>query len=169
MSGEIINKVANSGLITIDLSDYAPSEKILEIDLSKFLFNKKILKEKLFRQKLKEFDFSIYKNSTIGITCNSDTIIPMWGFMLITSFLKKVDAKIYAGNKQDVYQNIFLQNISAIDPSKYKNKKVIIKGCSSIPLSESVYITITEKLHNHVNSLMFGEACSAVPIYKKKL
>jgi len=168
MSNEIVNRVANSGLITIDLADYAPSQSIAVLDVKDFLFQEVILKEKEFRAHLKEFDFSIYQNKTVAINCSSDAIVPMWAFMLVTSYLKGIASEIYFGKKEDVFQQIFTSNIDAIDSTEFENKKVIVKGCGQIPLSPSLYMTITKKLQTTVNSLMFGEACSAVPVLKNK-
>jgi len=168
MSKEILNKVANSNLITIDLSDYAPDLQISEIDLKQFLFEGFILKEKEFRKTLKEFDFSIYTNKVVALFCSSDAIVPMWAYMLTTSYLNTIGSKIYFGTKEEVFQKIFTKNIEEINTSEFENKKVIVKGCGHIPLTESLYIGITKKLQNTVSSLMFGEACSAVPVFKKK-
>ena len=168
MSDEIVNGVANSALITIDLADCAPSQSIAVLDVKDFLFQEIILKEKEFRANLKEFDFSIYQDKIIAINCSSDAIVPMWAFMLVTSYLKGIASKIHFGKKEDVFQQIFTANIDAIDATEFKNKKVIVKGCGQIPLSESLYIAITKKLQNTVSSLMFGEACSAVPVLKNK-
>ena len=168
MSGEIVNRVANSALITIDLADYAPSQSIAVLDVKDFLFLEIILKEKEFRTSLKEFDFSIYQDKIVAINCSSDAIVPMWAFMLVTSYLKNITSEIHFGKKEDVFQEIFTDNIDAINPSEFEGKKVIVKGCGQIPLSESLYIAITKKLQNTVSSLMFGEACSAVPVFKKK-
>jgi len=168
MSDEIVNRVANSALIAIDLADYAPSQSIAVLDVKDFLFQEIILKEKEFRANLKEFDFSIYQDKIIAINCSSDAIVPMWAFMLVTSYLKGIASKIHFGKKEDVFQQIFTANIDAIDATEFKNKKVIVKGCGQIPLSESLYIAITKKLQNTVSSLMFGEACSAVPVLKNK-
>lgn len=168
MSEEIINRVANSDLITIDLTDYAPNIQILELDLKHFLFEGFILKEKDFRASLKEFDFSGYENKVVAVFCSSDCIIPMWAFMLVTSCLNNVASKIYSGNKNTVFQQLFLRNIENIKTLKFKNKKVIVKGCGQIPLSANLYVAITKKLQNIVTSLMFGEACSAVPVFKKQ-
>ena len=168
MRDEIVNRVANSALITIDLADYAPSQSIAVLDVKDFLFQEIILKEKEFRANLKEFDFSIYQDKIIAINCSSDAIVPMWAFMLVTSYLKGIASKIHFGKKEDVFQQIFTANIDAIDATEFKNKKVIVKGCGQIPLSESLYIAITKKLQNTVSSLMFGEACSAVPVLKNK-
>ncbi len=168
MGKEIINRVANSDLITIDLSDYVPAKKITEIDLKDFLFEKFILKEKDFRMALKRFDFSLYENKIVAINCSIDCIIPMWAYMLLTSHLNNRAAEIHFGEKKEVFQKLFLQNIENINHSQFENKKVIVKGCGHIPLNEELYIAITKKLQNAVSSLMFGEACSAVPVFKKK-
>jgi hypothetical protein len=168
MSGEIVNRVANSSLITIDLADYAPSQSIAVLYVKDFLFQEIILKEKEFRANLNEFDFSIYQDNIVAINCSSDAIVPMWAFMLVTSYLKGIASEIHFGKKEDVFQQIFTANIDAIDSTEFENNKVIVKGCGQIPLSESLYIAITKKLQNTVSSLMFGEACSAVPVFKKK-
>jgi len=168
MTGKIINRVSNSDLITIDLADYAPTSSIKILDIKDFLFEGIFLKEKEFRSSLKEFDFSNYTNKTVALNCSADAIVPMWAFMLVTSYLNSVNADIHFGIKEDVFQQIFTANINAINTSKFEGKKVIVKGCGNIPLSESLYIAITKKLQNTVSSLMFGEACSAVPIFKKK-
>ena len=167
MSEEIVNRVANSSLIPLDLTDYAPTKPIAVLDLKDFLFQGIVLKEKEFRGSLKAFDFSIYTNTTVALNCSAGAIVPMWAFMLVTSYLNTVNADIHFGIKEDVFQQIFMNNINAIDASKFENKKVIVKGCGQIPLTEVLYIAITKKLQNTVSSLMFGEACSAVPVFKK--
>ena len=168
MSDEIVNKVANSALITIDLTDYAPKETIAILDVKDFLFEGIILKEKAFRNTLKEFDFSVYTDKIVALYCSSDAIVPMWAFMLLTSYLNNSASKIHFGTKEEVFQKIFSDNIDAIDATEFENKKVIVKGCGQVPLTETLYIAITKKLQNTVSSLMFGEACSAVPVFKKK-
>ena len=168
MVDEIVNRVANSGLINLDLSDYAPTKTISEIDLKQFLFEGFILKEKEFRTALKAFDFSAYENKVVAVNCSSDCIIPMWAFMLITSYLNNAASEIHFGTKNEVFQKHFLQNIDKIDATEFEGEKVIVKGCGHIPLTEDLYIAITKKLQNAVSSLMFGEACSAVPVFKKK-
>ena len=168
MVDEIVNRVANSGLINLDLSDYAPTKTFDEIDLKQFLFEGFILKEKEFRNTLKTFDFSAYENKVVAVNCSSDCIIPMWAFMLITSRLNNVASEIHFGTKNEVFQKLFLQNIESITPDEFEDKKVIVKGCGHIPLNEGLYVAITKKLQNTVSSLMFGEACSAVPVFKKK-
>ena len=168
MRDEIVNRVANSALITIDLADYAPSQSIAVLDVKDFLFQEIILKEKEFRTNLKEFDFSVYQGKIVAINCSSDAIVPMWAFMLVTSYLKGIASKIHFGKKEDVFQQIFTANIDAIDSTEFESKKVIVKGCGQVPLSASLYMAITKKLQDTVSSLMFGEACSAVPVLKNK-
>ena len=168
MTKEIINKVAKSGLITIDLSDFSKGVLIDEFDIKKILFGGLVLKEKDFRKSLKSYDFSKHQNKTIAVFCSSQSIIPMWAYMLIASSLNNFSNNIYFGTKKTALQKLMLEKINEIDESKYINKKVIIKGCGEIPLCEDLYLAITKKLQPNVMSLMFGEACSAVPIYKKR-
>ena len=168
MSSTIVNKVESSGIITLDLSDYAPKKNIEELDLRQFLFQGLVLKEKQFRADIKEYNFDKYKNKTVALYCSSDVIIPMWAYMLITVELDSVCSKLYFGRVLEVTQQIIAENIRSIKEDKYSGKRVIVKGCSNIPLNESLYIEITKKLLKSVRSLMFGEACSAVPVYKIK-
>ena len=168
MNKEIVNKVAKSGLVTIDFLDYTPNEPILEFDIKNILFEGVVLKEKDFRSSLKEITLSNYENKIIALFCSTDTIIPMWAYMLIVSYLNPVSSCVYFGTQKEVLQKKILENINKIDARAFEGKKVIVKGCAKIPISESLYVAITAKLQNSVSSLMFGEACSAVPIYKKK-
>tara|TARA_B100001778_G_scaffold334918_1_gene349019 strand:- start:527 stop:1039 length:513 start_codon:yes stop_codon:yes gene_type:complete len=167
MTDQIINKVAKSGLITLDLTDYAPKSEILEFDVINFLFEKNVLIEKEFRKQLKSYDFKKYHSKCVAVFCSNDSIVPMWAYMLITSYLKNFTQKIYFGSKESVFKILFIKNITNIDGSIYKNKKVIVKGCSgNIALTPDLYIEISKQLKPYVFSLMFGEACSAVPVYK---
>ncbi len=166
MKEEIINKVAKSGLITIDLQDYAPQKTIKELDIKDFLYEGMVLKEKVFRKTIKQFDFAKYENKIVSLFCSADAIIPMWAYMLVSSYLNSCD--FYFGTKNNVFQKLAIENINSINELEFKDKKVIVKGCSNIPLSPELYVAITKKLQPHVKSLMFGEACSAVPVYKNK-
>ena len=136
--------------------------------LRHFLFQGLVLKEKQFRVDIKDYNFDKYKNKTVALYCSSDVIIPMWAYMLITVELEPICSKLYFGRAPDISQQIILENIRLIEEDKYSGKRVIVKGCSNIPLNESLYIEITKKLLNSVQSLMFGEACSAVPVFKNK-
>ena len=144
MVDEIVNRVANSGLINLDLSDYAPAKTFDEIDLKQFLFESFILKEKEFRNTLKAFDLSAYENKVVAVNCSSDCIIPMWAFMLITSHLNNVASEIHFGTKNEVFQKLFLQNIESITPDEFEDKKVMIRmihnqsncsSCEPLPIS----------------------------------
>ena len=167
-TNEIKNRVADSGIVNVDLSAYAPKENILELDLKQFLFDGLVLKEKEFRIALKEFDFNKYDGKVVAVFCGANVIVPMWAYMLITTYLNNANAKIYFGNKNKVTQAIIKENIDSINVDDYKEKRVIVNGCSNIKLSEGLFIAITKKLQKNVKSLMFGEACSAVPISKNK-
>ena len=167
-TNEIKNRVADSGIVNVDLSDYAPKENILELDLKQFLFDGLVLKEKEFRVALKEFDFNKYDGKVVAVFCGANVIVPMWAYMLITTYLNNANAKIYFGDKNKVTQAIIKENIDSINVDDYKEKRVIVNGCSNIKLSEGLFIAITKKLQKNVKSLMFGEACSAVPIFKNK-
>ena len=168
MVKEIVNRVAQSELITIDFSDYVPEKEIVEFDLKQFLFSETILKEKEFRIELKKFDVSKFHNKEVALFCSSDCIIPMWAYMLATSKINDIASEIYSGSKSELLQKKTLANIQNIDTGKFINKKVIVKGCGQMQFNEELYIAITKKLRNIVSSLMFGEACSAVPVYKIK-
>ena len=168
MVKEIVNRVAQSELITIDFSDFVPKNEIIEFDLKQFLFRGTILKEKEFRIELKKFDVSKFHNKEVALFCSSDCIIPMWAYMLATSKIIDIASEIYSGSKSELLQKKTLANIQNIDTGKFINKKVIVKGCGQMQFNEELYIAITKKLRNIVSSLMFGEACSAVPVYKIK-
>ena len=126
MGEEIINRVAKSDLITIDLADYAPNVEILELDLKQFLFEGFILKEKKFRASLDMFNFNIYKNKVVGVFCSSDCIIPMCAFMLATSKINNFASAVYSGDKNTVFQQLLLKNINNINSIDFQNKKVIV-------------------------------------------
>ena len=165
---ELINKVAQSGLITLDLEDFFPTETIIELDVKEFLFRGLILKELDFRTALKTHDWSNYKDKTVAVFCSTDAILPQWSFMLVATYLLSQTNKIYFGDSQKVEYNLFLQNIKNIDAIQYTNGKIVIKGCGTKTVTSEAYLEITKQLQSVVKSLMFGEACSTVPIYKKK-
>jgi hypothetical protein len=167
MTNEIINKVAKSGIINLDLEDYAPRDIITELDLKDFLFEGLILKEKYFRESLKDHNWSKYRSDVLALFCSSNSIIPMWAYMLVTSYLEKNNLINFYGNKEQVFNLLFLEVIGKIDIQKFKDKRVIIKGCGNLKIHEKIYVAITKKIQPAVKSLMFGEACSSVPIHKK--
>lgn len=168
MADMLINKVAQSGLITLDLEDFFPKESIVELDVKAFLFRGLILKEKEFRTALKEKDWSSYQDKIVAVFCSTDAIIPQWAYMLIAAHLEEYTSQFYFGTLNEVEQKLFLMNINAIDAAKYKDEKIVIKGCGTKTVTGEAYLEIAKKLKPVVKSLMFGEPCSTVPVYKKK-
>ena len=168
MSEPIVNKVAESGLISLDLTQFIPSTEIVLFDIKQYLFMELILKEKDFRAALTAADLSIYQDKIVGIYCSTDAIIPMWANMLIASALQPYAKAIYFGDEKKVREQILLEGIALIDPSEYSDQRVVVKGCGETPIGESAYIAITNKLRPVVKSIMYGEPCSTVPVYKKK-
>jgi hypothetical protein len=168
MENEIVNKVAQSGLVNIDLEDlYQQGERIL-FDIKSWLFEELILKEKDFREKLKNHNWIQYQNKFVALTCTADAIVPSWAFMLVASMLQPFAKKIVFGDLQKLEEEIFHETISKTDFSVYQNQRVIIKGCSRIVVPTSAYVEVISLLQPLVKSIMYGEACSTVPVYKKK-
>jgi len=165
----IVNKVAESGIITLNLEDYLPSEEaIVEFDIKPFLFKEMIVREKDFRLSVTEHNWAQYEDKHVAITCSTDAIIPMWAFMLISSNLTPVARSIYSGTKDALVAHLMLQDIASVDADEYQDKRVVIKGCGDKIMPEAAFIAITQKLRPVVKSLMYGEPCSTVPVYKKK-
>ena len=131
------------------------------------MFKEQVLKEKDFRLKVKSVDWSSFKNKIVGLHCSVDAIIPFWAYMLISSNLTSFAHTIYYSSNDDINNNIIQNKISLLNPLEYKDKKVIVKGCSHLKLSENTYVKLIEKLQPIVKSIMYGEPCSTVPIYKK--
>lgn len=163
----LINRVAESGLLTINLEDYFPETEFVHFDLKDFLFMELILKEKDFREALKSFDWSTTHGKTLLIFCSNDAIIPTWAYMLVTIHARPYAADIFQGNEAQYYSETMNKNISGIDFSKYDQQRVVIKGCGEKPVPVSAYVEITKYLHGRAQSIMYGEPCSTVPIYKK--
>jgi hypothetical protein len=164
----LVNKIAQSGLITIDLEDYWGNESIMPFDLKHYLVRELVLMEKPFREVLQQYNWEQYENKIVALYCSADALIPMWAYMLVTSYLKKVKAKVIFGNLEQVAEKILLQQIGEkIIPAEFAEAKVILKGCGKRPVPEAAYILASELLLPVVKSLMFGEPCSTVPIYKK--
>jgi hypothetical protein len=167
MDNSMINKVAESGIITLDLEDHYPKTGIMLFDLKEFLFMGLILKEKDYREALKNYDFTVFQNQYVGITCSADAIIPMWAFMLATSYIQPFANAVFFGDEATVKEKVFLQNIATLKPADFTDQRVVIKGCGELPISEGAYIAVTEILRPVAKSIMYGEPCSTVPIYKK--
>jgi len=162
------NKVAESGIVTIDLASLLPSNEIVVFDINPFLFMELILKEKDFRAALLTTDWTLYQDKVVGIICSADAIIPMWANMLIVSALNPFAKAVYFGNENKVREQQLLENINILNINEYNDQRVVIKGCGDTPIGESAYIAITQKLRPVVKSIMYGEPCSTVPVYKKK-
>tara|TARA_B110000305_G_scaffold248_1_gene260 strand:+ start:97 stop:597 length:501 start_codon:yes stop_codon:yes gene_type:complete len=163
---EIRNKIAESGLITLDMKSFKGSQKRIVIDIKQWLFNGMVLKEKMFREYLKNEDWSQYKNTFVALNCSVDTIVPIWSYMLIASYLKPYANYVIFGNEKSLERKIFEININNLDLAKFKNKRVLLNGCTDIYIPDESYVQISNKLMSCVKSLMFGEACSNVPIFK---
>ncbi|MGV3527787.1 MAG: DUF2480 family protein [Flavisolibacter sp.] len=167
MAETIVNKVSSSGLVTINLEDLLPAPPVV-FDLKDHLFMGLILKEKEFRQALKETDWSVYKEKEVAITCTADAIIPVWAYMLVTTYLQPVAKYVSVGTAEDVQRQLFLKNINALNADEFKDQRVVIKGCGDKEVGNFAYAEITRLLVPHVRSIMYGEPCSTVPVYKRK-
>ena len=168
MSDEIVNRVANSQLKTIDLEELYPQGIRTSIDIKNWLFQELILKETEFREHLKNHNWEQYKNHYVALTCSSDAIIPSWAFMLITTYISPFSKKIVIGNLTTLETSIYHDIINNLNIEEFKNKPVIIKGCANKPIPETAYVQLIEKLQPITKSIMFGEACSTVPLFKNK-
>ena len=166
MEEAIINKVAQSGLVTLDLEKFYPEDEIKVFDLKDYLFMELILKEKDYREALKNVDWSVYESKIVAICCSTDAIIPLWAYMLAVTYLEPIAKDIIFGKETEVLDILFLKNILKIDPREFEGKRIVVKGCGDKKVPESAYIEITKILRPVVKSIMFGEPCSTVPIYK---
>jgi hypothetical protein len=163
---EIINKVANSVLEVFDLEDYYPAGVRVQIDISQWLIESFLLKEKDFREQLNNQDWSIYKDQFIAVNCSTDAIIPRWANILVTLHLAPYAKKIINGTLEDLDSALYDELLSKIDYSVYQDKPIIIKGCSRKPVPMRAYVLAAQYLQPYARSIMYGEACSAVPLYK---
>jgi Protein of unknown function (DUF2480) len=167
MDNQFTNKVAESGIITVDLEDFLPKEETVVFDLKAYLFMELIVKEKEFREALKTLDVSVYSGKNVAITCSADAIIPMWAYMLVVSYLQPVAKALFFGTAAAMEEQLLNDNINAIDSSIYIDQRVVIKGCGEKHIGESAYIKMTQMLRPVAKSIMYGEPCSTVPIYKR--
>ncbi|WP_369013399.1 DUF2480 family protein [Flavobacterium anhuiense] len=164
---EIINKVANSALEVFDLEDYYPKGMRVQIDISQWLLEGFLLKEKDFREHLKNHDWSQYQDQYVAVNCSTDAIIPAWALILVGVHLAPFAKKVVNGTIEDLDASLYEELLSKIDYSVYKGKPVIVKGCSRKPVPMRAYILATNYLQRFARSIMYGEACSAVPLYKE--
>jgi hypothetical protein len=169
MSNTIVNKIANSGLITIDLEKYLPGSEIVTFDLKDHLFMGLILKEKDFREALQKMDWSPYQDKYVAITCSADAIIPAWAYMLVVIYLQNGAKDVYAGTSSEMQKHLLIKNIAAIDVSEFAGLRIVVKGCGDVNIESFAYAEITKILLPVVKSIMYGEPCSTVPVYKAAL
>lgn len=167
MDEVFVNKVSESGLVTLDLEDFYPKEETTIFDMKEYLFMGLILKEKDFRETMKNLDLTIYQGKNVAIACTADAVIPMWAYMLAASYLQPVANEIIFGDADFLHKTLFLKNIAKINVADYADKRVVIKGCGELPITETAYVAVTGLLRPVVKSIMYGEPCSTVPIYKK--
>ncbi|MGZ4099296.1 MAG: DUF2480 family protein [Bacteroidia bacterium] len=166
MENEITNKVANSGIITINPEDFiTPGERIL-FDIKPHLFQELILREKDFREFIKTNDWSIYKDKLVALTCTADAIVPTWAYMLLALSLEPYARKIVFGNLRDLENILFAERVTALNVNDFKDARIVIKGCGDFPVPTNAYIQLTTALKPVVKSIMYGEPCSTVPLYK---
>ena len=168
MSEVFVNKVAESGLISFDLEEYYPKGEIKTFDLKGYLFMELILKEKDFRAALQTTDWQAYANAHVAITCTADAIIPMWAYMLVASYLQPIAASVVFGDEKKLISTLLLKNLASVKGEDFTDKRVVVKGCGDVAIPQEAYVEITNKLRPYVKSIMYGEPCSTVPIYKKK-
>jgi len=168
MEGEFINKVSESALITLNLEDYYPKEEVLVFDMKDYLFMGLILKEKDFREALKNLDLAPFHHKIAAVTCSADAVIPVWAYMLVASYLQPVATEVLFGTEEEIKKQLLLKNIAAIAVEEFADKRVVIKGCGDLPIGESAYLAATKILRPVVKSIMYGEPCSTVPIFKRK-
>jgi hypothetical protein len=169
MSNEqpIVNRVAQSQVLKlVDLEEFYPTVPIMGFDLQPHLFGGMILKEKDFREAMKHIDWTQYDGKAVFIHCSADTIIPVWAYMLVASNMKGHAVSVILGNEQQLVERLMVDNLKSIDPEQFRHKKVLVKGCSDKPVPHSLYVEVARILLPVVNSLMYGEACSNVPVFK---
>jgi hypothetical protein len=165
--GPLINRVANSGIEVINLEDFYPSQDIIDFDLKPFLFKGLILKEKDFRSALKEIDWSDYKDKTVLVYNSTDAIIPVWAYMLVSSYLTDFAHTIFQGTQSEFLKHHYANLIAEMNLESYQEKRVVIKGCSNKPVPPIAYALLTSGLKGYAQSIMYGEPCSTVPIFKR--
>ncbi len=166
-SGPLVNRVANSGIEVINLEDYYPHNDIAVFDIKPYLFKELILKEKDFRSALKEIDWSIYNNKIVLVYNSTDAIIPVWAYMLVASYLTDIAETIFQGTQSEYLQYHYANVVAGLDLTTYQEKRVVIKGCSNKPVPPIAYALLTSRLKGYAQSIMYGEPCSTVPIFKR--
>lgn len=165
--GEIRNRVAESGLVNLDILDFRPKGRRIGLDLKDFLYEGLVLREKDFRQQISELDKEFYRDSFVYLHCSTEAIVPLWAYFLLASTLEGVAKKVVFGSLEDLEMMLINEEVSRFNFSQFQDKRVLVKGCSDVEIPTNAYVVLVQKLKPWVKSLMFGEACSSVPIYKK--
>lgn len=165
--GPLVNRVAKSPLTTINLEEYYPQQDIVELDISQYLFKGLLLKEKDFRKTIKNADWSTYDGKIVCVFCSTDAIVPVWAYMLISTYLHPHAEDVYHGTREDFLKQYYSAVIRQKDWSTHQDGLYVIKGCSEKPVPSSAYMDLTRALQPYARSIMYGEACSTVPIYKR--
>jgi hypothetical protein len=168
MGNEIVNRVANSKLVTFNLEDFYPEGRRVAFDISQWLLEGIVLREAEFRQQVKDHDWSQYQNSYIALYCSTDAIVPGWAFMLVSLAAAPYAKKVTVGSLDELETVLFAEIISRLDLSEFEGKPIIVKGCAHKPIPQNAFVLLTQKLLPVAKSIMYGEACSSVPLYKKK-
>ncbi|MFD2968005.1 DUF2480 family protein [Sphingobacterium bambusae] len=164
----IVNKVAQSGIVTVDLANYAPQQDILIYDIKDNLFHGLILKEKDFRTFIKEHNWEQYAGKHVGIICSADAIVPTWAYMLLANKLQPYAESVHFGDREQVLNTLFTSALAGIDYANYQDERVVVKGCGDIYVPESAFVKFTVELSKVAKSIMYGEPCSTVPVFKRK-
>lgn len=163
----LVNRIAESGLITLNLEDFFPKEEVAVFDLKDYLFMELILKEKDFRESCKNHDWAQYEGKHLVVDCTADAIIPVWAYMLVAAYAAPHAKDIFQGDADNFYKTYYAQKLANFDASQYEGKRVVIKGCSDKPVPPAAYVNLTHKLQPFAQSIMYGEPCSTVPIFKR--
>ncbi len=168
MSEEIVNRVANSKLVVFDLEDFYPRGERVLFDISQWMLDGIVVREKDFRERANAHDWSRYSNCYVALHCKTDAIVPGWAYMLISLHLAPFATKVTLGTMEDLENVLFTEIIQQMDFSEYQDKPIIIKGCANKPIPENAYVLLAQKLQPFARSIMYGEACSSVPLFKRK-
>lgn len=167
MSEEIINKVSQSGLVTIDLEAFYPEGERVLFDIKDLLFQGLILREKDFREFIKNEDWNKYKDKYVALVCSADAIVPTWAYMLLATQLEPVAKKVVFGDLENLETILYSEILGQLNIDQYKDARIVIKGCGDLPVPKAAYVQITSMLRPVAKSIMYGEPCSTVPLYKK--
>ncbi|MCB0464486.1 MAG: DUF2480 family protein [Aequorivita sp.] len=168
MSEEIINRVANSKLVTFDLEEIYPKGERVSFDISQWLMEGIVLRESEFREKAKQNDWSQYQEKFVALFCSTDAIVPGWAYLLLSLHLAPFAKKVTVGSLEELESILFAELLQNLDVSEFEDKAIIIKGCAHRPIPQNAYVLLAQKLQPIAKSIMYGEACSSVPLFKKK-